>query len=196
MRILIMAGLLLAGLTAAAQANDSAYVRTLDDCTRQEAKDEPVTYLTCTGYGEWMVYIIAGEHGIAVAYSDRGRQEQWSHSPPRAGVFQDLGEVSDWRLDDNGTAFATIQRSIFTGFEAGEGGQYLTVSALRPEGDPGACHVAYVEAAQQPDANQIARDAADYLAPGWQCGVDEPIIFDLSSEMDVMSIAAQRRAGH
>ena len=177
-------------------ANDSAYVRVFDNCTTHQAEDEPIHFSDCTGYGDWTVHMIAGEHGAAVAYSQRGKETQWGENPPRAAVFQDLGQVMEWRLDASGVAFATIYRSIFTGYEPGDGGQYLTVSALRPEGDLGACHVAYVEAAQQPEANQIARDVADYLAPDWQCGVDAPIVFDLDSEMDVMTVAAQRRPGH
>ncbi len=177
-------------------ANDSAYVRVFEDCSTREAEDEPVFFSDCAGYGDWTVHILAGEHGAAVAYSRRGLEAQWNENPPRVGVFQDLGEVMEWRLDGSGTEFATIYRSVFSGFEPGQGGQYLTVSALRPEGETGACHVAYVEAAQQPQANQIARDAADYLAPDWQCGVDQPIVFDLDSEMDVLTVAAQRRPGH
>lgn len=179
-----------------AQGHDSAYVRVFDNCTSREAKDEPLSFSDCAGYGGWTVHILAGEHGAAVAYSERGKETQWTENPPRVAVFQDLGQVMEWRLDGAGEAFATIYRSVFTGFEPGEGGQYLTVSALRPTGELGACHVAYVEASVQPHANQIARDAADYLAPGWQCGVDEPIVFDLDSEMDVMTVAAQRRPGH
>ncbi|WP_417497830.1 hypothetical protein [Maricaulis sp.] len=195
----LVSALALAGFTALpafAQANDSAYVRVQDNCTHRQAEDEPVFYADCAGYGDWTVHIVAGEHGAAVAYSDRGIEAQWRQGPPRSGVFQDLGEVMEWRLTPSGEAFATIYRSIFTGFEPGDGGQYLTVSALRPDGEPGACHVAYVEAAQQPGANQIARDVADYLAAGWQCGVDEPVVFDLDSEMDVLTVAAQRRPGH
>ena len=177
-------------------ANDSVYVRVFDNCTSRAVEDEEVVYSDCAGHGEWTVHILAGQHGIAAAYSPRGKEVQWSESPPRAGVFQDFGDVMEWRLDASGEAFATVYRSIFTGFEPGDGGEYLTVSALRTAGDLGACHVAYIEAAQQPDANQIARDAADYLAPDWQCGVDEPIVFDLDSEMDVLTVAAQRRPGH
>ncbi|WP_417493520.1 hypothetical protein [Maricaulis sp.] len=195
----LVSALVLAGITALpafAQTNDSAYVRVFDNCTSYQAEDEPVHFSDCAGYGGWTVHIVAGEHGAAVAYSQRGKEAQWSENPPRVAVFQDLGEVMEWRLDASGAPFATIYRSIFTGFEPGDGGQYLTVSALRPDGEIGACHVAYVEAARQPGANQIARDAADYLAPGWQCGVDEPIVFDLDSQMDVLTIAAQRRPGH
>ena len=176
-------------------ANDSAYVRVFDNCTTRESDEEEVVYSDCAGYGDWTVHILAGQHGIAAAYSPRGKEAQWLESPPRAGVFQDFGDVMEWRLDASGVEFATIYRSIFTGFEPGQGGQYLTVSALRGEGDLGGCHVAYVEAAQQPQANQIARDAADYLAPGWQCGVDDPIVFDLDSEMDVDAVRAALEAG-
>tara|TARA_R110002095_G_scaffold170150_2_gene147805 strand:- start:1174 stop:1956 length:783 start_codon:yes stop_codon:yes gene_type:complete len=179
-----------------AGVNDSAYVRVFDDCTTRESEEDPVFFSDCTGYGDWTVHILAGEHGAAVAYSRRGLEAQWSENPPRVGVFQDLGQVMEWRLNGSGQPFATIYRSVFTGYEAGDGGQYLTVSALRSEGELGACHVAYIEAAQQPNANQIARDAADYLAPDWQCGVEEPIVFDLDSEMDVLTVAAQRRPGH
>lgn len=199
MRILLSASLLITGLAACAmpaQANDSAYVRVFESCMVTEPDDEPVVFSDCTGYGGWRVHVVAGEHGIAIAYSQRGKETQWSENPPRIGVFQDLGEVSEWRLDASGVPFATIQRSIFSGFEPGDGGQYLTVAALRPDGEPGACHVAYIEAAQQSGANQIARDAADLLAPGWRCGVDAPVVFDLNSEMDVHTLAAQRRPGH
>ena len=79
-------------------ANDSAYVRVFDDCTTREAEDDPVFYSDCAGYGAWTVHILAGEHGAAVAYSRRGLEAQWSESPPRVGVFQDLGQVMEWRL--------------------------------------------------------------------------------------------------
>ena len=182
---------------ASAQGNDSAYVRVFDDCQSREAVDEPVYFSDCVGYGDWMVFIVASEHGAAVAYSDRGQDTQWAENPPRTGPFHDLGEVMEWRLDADGEAFATIYRSLFSGFVAGrDEGQYLTVTALRPDGPVGGCHVAYIEAALQPGANQIARDAADMLAPDWQCGVEEPHVFDLDSEMDVATLAAQRMPGH
>jgi len=180
-----------------AQSYDSAYVNVFETCVQREAKDEPVWYSDCEGYDDWTVHVIAGEHGASVAYSERGKDIQWRENPPRIGPFQDLGEVMEWRLGQDGRAFATIYRSIFSGFEPGQGdGQYLTVTALREEGPVGGCHVAYIEAAIQPGANQIARDAADYLAHDWQCGIEEPIVFDLESEMDVLTIAAQRMPGH
>jgi hypothetical protein len=182
---------------ASAQGHDSAYVRVFDNCETRQLHDEPYYQSDCAGYGDWTVHILAGEHGAAVAYSDRGQETQWAENPPRTAPFHDLGEVMEWRLDAEGVAFATIYRSLFTGFEPGrDEGQYLTVTALRSDGPVGGCHVAYIEASVQPGANQIARDAADMLAPDWQCGVESPIVFDLHSDMDVATVAAQRRPGH
>jgi len=191
----LVATLSLGGVMA--QGPDSAYVRVFDNCETRQLQDQPYYQSDCSGYGDWTVHVIAGEHGAAVAYSDRGQETQWAENPPRMAPFQDLGEVMEWRLDPEGVAFATIYRSLFTGFEPGrDEGQFLTVTALRPDGPVGGCHVAYIEAAVQPGANQIARDAADMLAADWQCGVDAPYVFDLNSDMDVATLAAQRRPGH
>lgn len=196
----------LAGLAAApASAQtpaDSRYTRLFEECMERASEDEPVIYSTCPGEKDWPVNLVLGEHGAAVAFSDRGVEQQWSQNPPRDGSFLGLGPVLEWRIDTrDDEAFATILRWSWERWnETGDGtepaAQYLVVSALRPEGETGACHVAYVEARIQPGANQIARDAADYLAPGWQCGVDDPVIFDQDSEYDVITIYAQRRPGH
>ena len=184
-----------------AQSNDSAYVRVFDDCVQREEGREFLS--DCAAHGDWMVYLAASDHGADLAYSQRGEGDQWQAGPPRNNMpFVDLGDVMEWRLDGAGEAFATIYRTTYEGYSMEGDGvgaaqqSFLTVTALRPGGDIEACPVAYVEASAQPGGNQIARDAADYLAPDWQCGVDEPIVFDLDSEMDVLTIAAQRRPGH
>lgn len=181
---------------------DSRYTRLFEACDERPADDEPVVFSTCPGDSAWDVNLVLGEHGAGVAFSDRGLETQWAQSAPRDGVFLSLGPVLEWRIDQaDDTPFATILRWSWESWnDAGDGtvpaGQYLVVSALRGEGEVGACHVAYVEARRQPNANQIARDAADLLAPDWQCGVEEPVVFDLESEYDVMTIHAQRRPGH
>lgn len=202
MMMATLAGLVLAPLAAAQTAADSRYSRLFEDCTEIQSETDPVIYSTCPGEPDWDVHLVLGEHGAAIAFSDRGIDAQWSQSPPRDGAFLGLGPVLEWRIDRRtDTAFATILRWSWERWnEDGNGtepaGQYLVVTALRLDGDPGACQVAYVEARRQPGANQIARDAADFLAPGWQCGVDEPVIFDLDSDYDVMTVYAQRRPGH
>jgi hypothetical protein len=198
-----LAGALVLAAAAAApsfaQANDSAYVQVFDDCVqREEGRD---FFSDCAAHGDWMVYVSAGEHHADLAYSQRGQGDQWQAAPPRKNLpFVDLGDVMEWRLDGAGEAFATIYRTSYEGYSVEGDGvgaarqSFLTVTALRPGAEIEACPVAHVEASQQPDANQIARDAADNLAPGWQCGVDEVIVFDLNSEMDVQAVAARRSA--
>jgi hypothetical protein len=46
----------------------------------------------------------------------------------------------------------------------------LAVTRL-PPGE--VCHVAYVDVAANPDANELARKAADELARGFKCGEDD-----------------------
>jgi hypothetical protein len=37
-----------------------------------------------------------------------------------------------------------------------------------------ACHMAYIDARANPAANALARDTADSMAAGFDCGRDEP----------------------
>lgn len=191
-----------ASAPAFAQTNDSVYVRWSEDCTELDGEaagyTDEASLVDCSGYDGWTVHTLSEypEDRTAVAYSSRDIEGQWREAPPNVGIVHTLGDVMEWRVDGSGRAFATILRSIFTDHCPGYGGQYLTVTALRSDGELGGCHVAYVEAEQQPNPNQIARDVADYLAPDWECGVDAPIVFDLDSEMDVMAVVAQRRPGH
>ena len=186
---------------AQSTGHDSTYTRLFEDCAETPVDDEPVVRIDCPGLPGWPVVVLAAEHGAVVAFSERGIEAQWQERPPIGGIFVNIGPVLEWRLDGAGAPIATILRYRYEMWnEDGNGthtaSQYLAVAALREGADPGACHVAYVEAGQQPDANMIARQAADYLAPDWQCGVDEPIILSLDSEYDVLTIAAQRRPGH
>jgi hypothetical protein len=193
--------LALAGAVSApafAQSNDSAYVRVFDDCTYPDpvaaGYNEESRLADCAGYEGWTVHTWVGPMPAPtyIAYSDRGVEAQWQEGPPNLDVGHSFGDVMEWRLDASGAPFATILRSVFTGFCSP--GQYLTVTALRSEGELGGCQVAYIEAVDQANPNQMARDAADYLAPGWECGVDLPITFDEYGESDVMDVVARRAA--
>ncbi len=68
--------------------------------------------------------------------------------------------------------FATILR-FYT--DAGDGdpeGQVLVITRL---GGPGqVCHIGYVDARVNPDANAIAREVADNGAADFDCGRDQP----------------------
>ena len=56
---------------------------------------------------------------------------------------------------------------------------------------PGAvCHVAYVDAAANPNANELARKAADDVARDFKCGKDEVKVIGASGR--AVELAAQR----
>lgn len=203
MIIRIFAGIGLAVALAAsadAQHFESAYTRIDEGCTEYEHPDEPVWDVTCAGFAGWTVEIVVGEHGAAEAYRAPGGAVSDYLNPPMRGLFGHYGDVIEWRLDA-GAPFATIHRyhsdtpDMMDPDHAGEW-QTLVVTALRPGEPVVACAVAYIDASSLPNANEAARQAADYLAIDWQCGHEEALMFDADSEYDVMTIAAQRRPGH
>lgn len=171
---------------AAAQGIDSAYTRIDESCTQRQLPDEPVFETACRGYGDWNVYVVAGDHGAAAAY---GRDEQLvsEHmNPPMRGLFGGYNDVIEWRLRD-GEAFATIHRYVHYNppemLEVSGGIEEpntLVVTALFVDGAEPACLVAFVDASALSGANTIAREAADRMAPGWDCSRD-PVMFDATN---------------
>jgi hypothetical protein len=92
------------------------------------------------------------------------------------GPFNSTTNTVEWRLSANGKPFAMIQRwHIADNDDPDKDGrpqtkQMLVVTRL----PPGAvCHVAYVDVKANPDANEIARKAADEAARGFTCGTDK-----------------------
>jgi hypothetical protein len=43
-------------------------------------------------------------------------------------------------------------------------------------GSDGVCHVGYVDARANPDANKMAQQLADERAGGFRCGTDKPLV--------------------
>jgi hypothetical protein len=75
----------------------------------------------------------------------------------------------EWRIK-GGKAFAAIERWSVVKDDRGHSVTWLVVNALR-KGD--SCHVHYVSGSY-PDANIVARRAADRLAAAFDCGNDVP----------------------
>jgi hypothetical protein len=104
--------------------------------------------------------------------ADAGRQpaaETWF------GPFSSTTTTVEWRMQD-GKPFAIIQRwHIADNSDQDKAGRpkdkaMLVVTRLPPGT---VCHVAYVDVSANPDANDIARKAADDIARGFICGKDE-----------------------
>lgn len=170
------AGLMLAlwsAAPAAAQFNQSEYTDVdLDQCTVISADDFGATW-ACNGYKGMPVMIAEGDLRMFVSYGLTSTEEPAATQtlPP----FNTLGPKIEWRLSNaegGYRPFATILRWKLsrTDPESGEpmrDGEVLVVTRI----EPGAtCQVAWVDALANPNANELARQAADDLAPDFACG--------------------------
>lgn len=168
---LVTAAALAALATPAAAEFQSAYTDiNLDDCLLLEADDFGASW-ACPGYRGYPLYVAEGDIRFFLSYGFDARNEPVIRQtlPP----FNYLGKTMEWRLSDESGRWlpvATIVR-YFTQREEGDGeAQVLVVTALR-EGVT--CHVAYIDATANADANEMAREAADRLAADFDCA-DEP----------------------
>jgi hypothetical protein len=161
------AALLLSGSGALAQPAQSAYTDLdLNLCTVMESDDFGTTW-ACPGYKGIPVSVAEGDLRFAVSYGLRSTEEKAASQtlPP----FNYLGPRIEWRLSPVGGQFrpnATVVRYFVDASEGGKPNEVLVVTRL----EPGAtCHVAYIDATANADANEMARKAADEVAPGFDC---------------------------
>jgi len=80
-----------------------------------------------------------------------------------------LGEEIEWRVsnvDGSYRPFATILKFLTKPEGEGEEGQVLVVTKVAPGAT---CHVAYVDAVANPDAEKLAQQAADEKARDFDC---------------------------
>lgn len=130
----------------------------------------------CPGRSGLVVLINEGDLREAVSV---GRNHQAAVREPAAqawfGPFSSTGDTVEWRAAD-GKPFAIIQRWLIAdNSEQDKSGSpksraMLAVTRL----PPGAvCHVAYVDVAANPNANELARQAADDFARDFRCDKDE-----------------------
>jgi hypothetical protein len=174
--------ILVACLSAAAPAFangafESAYTKLdLAKCQGEPPNpDDPVAGGTwwCEGYGGMPVRVAEGDLRFLVSYGANAAEE------PAAGetlpAFNTIGATLEWRLErdrSNGSLhpIATILR-YFTDSGTGEKGQVLVVTKL---GGPGqVCHIGYVDALLNRDANVVARQVAEQVAAGFVCGTHQ-----------------------
>jgi hypothetical protein len=168
------------GLTAPASAQTfgSSYTSTAPkDCSVTSAGTEvdDSTIRTCPGKAGLVVLISEDDLRETVSV---GRNRAAAAKEPAAqagfGPFNSTEHTVEWRTM-NGKPFAIIQRwHIADNSDEDKNGRpiakpMLAVTRL----PPGVCHVAYVDAQANPNANELARKAADELARDFKCGRDE-----------------------
>lgn len=164
---------LLPGMGAAsAQQLESSYTDVnLDACTVIESDDFGSRW-ACPGYKGIPVMIAEGDLRFFVSYGLRAMEEKAAAQtlPP----FNHLGEKIEWRLSNaegRWKPFATILRYFTAREEGTEESQVLVVTRVE---EGATCHVAYVDATANANANELARQAADEKAAGFDCENDEP----------------------
>ena len=139
------------------------------------------------GVDDSTIRVCPGKAGLVVVISEDDLRETVSVGRSRAaaarepaaeawfGPFNSTTHTVEWRSLD-GKPFAIIQRwHIADVADEDKNGRpiakpLLAVTRL----PPGAvCHVAYIDVQANPNANELARQAADEIARGFRCGTDK-----------------------
>jgi hypothetical protein len=172
-RVLPLVAPLLAALaTPAVAANTSAYTDVdLDACT-VIAEDELGATWRCEGYDGMMMQIAEGDLRMFVSYGENAGSELAAQQTPPP--FNSLGQKIEWRLNADGEPFATILRFFVDRSNEGKPEAQVLIVTRLEEG--ATCHVAYIDATANQNANELARKAADDLAADFDCANSPEII--------------------
>jgi hypothetical protein len=189
---LLAVGLLCA--PAAAESIESAYTRfNAKTCRHQKGNDvEDYGSWRCAGLPDLPVRLAAGDQRMTVSFG------RWKDALAASQTFPGFNDIYqgtvEWRIarDARGTAkpFATILRwNVVTPSDRDNAagpikptGRVLVVTRLGPGG---VCHVGYVDANANLDANALARRIADESARGFRCGNDRRIILGKVGDIDM-----------
>lgn len=147
----------------------------------------------CRGKAGRVVFVNIGDLRETVSV---GRNRTEAAKEPAARVwfapFSSASPRIEWRMAGS-EPIAIIQRwQLADQADQDNNGRprdkaLLIVTRLSPGG---VCHVAYIDAAANPDANELARKAADETAHSFVCGKDQVKIIGNSGR--AVQLAAQR----
>ena len=171
MKPILVAALAALALASPAHADfTSAYTDlNLDECLVLDADDFGTSW-SCPGYKGYPLKVSEGDLRFSLQYGfDPDASSGFQTLPP----FNNLGAKLEWRLSNDlgrWMPIATIVRYFTADPETGEDkGQVLVVTQLL---DGNTCHIAYVDATANANANELAREAAD-KAGDFDCATDE-----------------------
>ena len=178
----IVAALCVESASAQTPAGDGiTYVYTQFDadktCKHRKGREvEDYGTWTCPGYAGIPVVLSAGDQRMQVSFGPRASREVAAGETFPA--FNDVYKGTiEWRLapGKNGkpAPYATILRWNYmtSPDDRKASGRALVVTRLNPGG---VCHVGYVDARANPDANDIARKLAGEKARNFVCEKDKP----------------------
>jgi hypothetical protein len=160
-----------------AWAGESAYTKLdLDkDCVFHSSYEQGGSAY-CQGYKGYPVHFSEGDLRQMVRFGHLAKLEgQWESF----GNFNRINDTIEWRLKD-AKPYAAILRWFLEvpddqgNFTPQSNGQVLVVSTVASHENPTSCVVGYVDAKANKNANDLAREIADTLAPQFRCGSDTP----------------------
>ena len=153
-----------AAATGCGVAAESVYTPLeLDACAVQRTDPQSGSvWLRCAGHDGIAVLVSEGDLRMDVDFGVANDRFD------TFGPFNRVHTTLEWRLED-GVARATILRWFLDRGDGAED-QILVVSTVGAPGRPG-CPVALIDAGLNPDANSLARGAAD-MAPLFDCDRD------------------------
>lgn len=170
MKQLLAAALAFGALATPVYAGfNSAYTDLdLDECLVLDADDFGASW-SCPGYKGYPLMVTEGDLRFSLIYGFGAKMADGQTLPP----FNHVGEKLEWRLSNElgrWMPIATIVRYYTADPETGEDkGQVLVVTQL-VEGN--SCHIAYIDALANANANELAREAAD-KSGSFECARDE-----------------------
>lgn len=158
---ILLAAATILGLAAPAQAAfDSAYTDiNLDKCLLLQADDFGASW-ACPGYKGYPLKVAEGDLRFILSYGFNQAKEPLGGQtlPP----FNHLGPKMEWRLSNASGRWmpiATIVRYFTQNPETSEETNEVLVVTQLVDGQT--CHIAYIDALANTDANELARQAAD-----------------------------------
>jgi len=187
--------LALVSVPAIGQTIESQYT-TFDakKCKHQKGEEvEDYGSWLCPGYQNLRVLLSAGDQRMHVTYGN-WKKDDIALSQTFPGFNSVYEGTVEWRIekksDGKTRPFATILRwNIVTAADREKAtgpikstGRVLVVTRLGPGG---VCHVGYVDAKANPDANELARKIADEHARAFKCGKDKRIVLGKPGEVSM-----------
>lgn len=155
---------------ASAQEWRSVYTDTdSSNCITLAAEPGHSAELACPGYKGYPLLIRDGDLRMFVSYGFDARGEvAASQTMPD---FNTIGEKLEWLIADHPQLGEQPVASILRyHLDRSEGfipdTQVLVITKIEPGNT---CHVAYIDALANPNANVLARQTAADLVPGWDC---------------------------
>lgn len=159
---------------AAAQLYNSSYTTLkFEDCTVISSDDFGSTW-ACPGLKGMPVMVRESQHRFSVSYGLTSTTEKAAEQtlPPE----NQPGEEIEWRVSNaegSYKPFATILKVFVKPEGGGEEGQVLVVTRVSPGAT---CHVAYIDAVANADAEKLAQQVADEKAMDFDCTKDPEIV--------------------